>query len=120
MILTGMQASAAPVWPSSPTVHLLSLPCRARSLVSILMTLVPQFWANVRGMTSSAWPTALYGPASGPCTTSHLSWQQCKGLLTSWVPADCAAAAADVCSTPHGNGSLLHRLHLDCHVDQTW
>ena len=48
--------------------HRLSAPCWARSLVSILITLVPQFCASVRGMTSNACPTALKGPASGPCT----------------------------------------------------
>jgi hypothetical protein len=30
------------------------------------MTLAPQFWARVRGMTSSATPTAAYGHCSTP------------------------------------------------------
>lgn len=51
-----------PLLPSIPKVELAFSTCLARSLVSVRITLAPQFCARVRGMTSSAAPTALYGP----------------------------------------------------------
>ena len=48
-----------PVLPSMPQVALAGSACLARSLVSVRMTLAPQFCASVRGITSRASPTAL-------------------------------------------------------------
>jgi len=56
----------APVLPSMPNVAPAppGSACLARSLVSTRMMLAPQFCASVRGMTSSAVPTARYGPCA--------------------------------------------------------
>ncbi len=56
----------APVLPSMPNVAPAppASACLARSLVSTRMMLAPQFCASVRGMTSSAVPTARYGPCA--------------------------------------------------------
>jgi hypothetical protein len=47
--------------------------CFARSLVSVRMTLAPQFCASVRGITSHACPAARYGAASTPSMVAALS-----------------------------------------------
>lgn len=56
---SSFMSTISPVFPFSPKVQSELSACFALSLVSVLMTLAPQFWARVRGMTSRAVPTAL-------------------------------------------------------------
>mmetsp|Transcript_35343 Transcript_35343/g.84434 ORF Transcript_35343/g.84434 Transcript_35343/m.84434 type:complete len:200 (+) Transcript_35343:136-735(+) len=75
-------STSLPVVPSIPQLHLgkMSLPscsassyaaaCFALSCVTVRMTLTPQFWAKVLGMTSMASPTARKGPCWTPSSFS--------------------------------------------------
>mmetsp|Transcript_19693 Transcript_19693/g.54980 ORF Transcript_19693/g.54980 Transcript_19693/m.54980 type:complete len:330 (+) Transcript_19693:290-1279(+) len=59
-------STTSPVSPLMPKLLPPGSQCLARSLVRVRITLAPQFWARVRGMTSIATPTALYGHDSMP------------------------------------------------------
>mmetsp|Transcript_29671 Transcript_29671/g.87811 ORF Transcript_29671/g.87811 Transcript_29671/m.87811 type:complete len:330 (+) Transcript_29671:4066-5055(+) len=63
----------SPVSPLRPHGPSGSSAWRARSFVSVRITLMPQFCASVRGITSIAWPAALYGHASTPAIAVALS-----------------------------------------------
>mmetsp|Transcript_12217 Transcript_12217/g.44573 ORF Transcript_12217/g.44573 Transcript_12217/m.44573 type:complete len:246 (+) Transcript_12217:1563-2300(+) len=63
----------SPVLPSIPYVLLFGSECFARSFVSTRITFVPQFCASVRGITSTASPTARYGHCSMPSTEAACS-----------------------------------------------
>lgn len=88
-----------PLFPSIPTNRFSSLPCLALSSVINLITLAPEFWVKVLGITSSACPTALNGHYSIPsmfCETWERWWERCisiapppgtmNGLLTTFLP----------------------------------
>ena len=54
-------SAISPVSPLIPQVAPL-VACFARSAVRVRMTVAPQFWAKVLGITSRAWAIARYGP----------------------------------------------------------
>lgn len=64
----------SPDSPSMPQQQAALSACLARSLVSVRMTLAPQFWASVRGMTSMATPAQwrVVGVVTGMVDT-HLA-----------------------------------------------
>mmetsp|Transcript_17165 Transcript_17165/g.44401 ORF Transcript_17165/g.44401 Transcript_17165/m.44401 type:complete len:451 (+) Transcript_17165:254-1606(+) len=67
-------SAITPFTPSIPHIASVCLPaayaaaCLARSSVTMRTTSHPQFCASVRGITSNAMPTALYGHCSVPST----------------------------------------------------
>mmetsp|Transcript_15100 Transcript_15100/g.40497 ORF Transcript_15100/g.40497 Transcript_15100/m.40497 type:complete len:218 (+) Transcript_15100:232-885(+) len=62
-----VMSASSPEFPFTPQVGFCLPACFARSAVSTRITLPPQFSARVRGMTSSASPTAPYGICATPC-----------------------------------------------------
>mmetsp|Transcript_5841 Transcript_5841/g.19877 ORF Transcript_5841/g.19877 Transcript_5841/m.19877 type:complete len:502 (-) Transcript_5841:120-1625(-) len=83
---SSFMSAISPVWPLMPKHECSSAACLARSLVRVRMTLAPQFCMRVRGMTSSAVPTARYGSDSTPSIFSAMSWMPLHTAISAAPP----------------------------------
>mmetsp|Transcript_23886 Transcript_23886/g.58543 ORF Transcript_23886/g.58543 Transcript_23886/m.58543 type:complete len:249 (+) Transcript_23886:245-991(+) len=102
-IPSSFMSTMVPLLPSMPNVHALppvfssvASACLARSLVSVRMTLAPQFCASVRGITSSAMPMARKGSCSTP---SILSASSAMALLMAISTAPPPGSSLGSCTT---------------------
>mmetsp|Transcript_10382 Transcript_10382/g.33578 ORF Transcript_10382/g.33578 Transcript_10382/m.33578 type:complete len:220 (-) Transcript_10382:1194-1853(-) len=96
-----------PVLPSMPKVQSELSACLARSLVSVRITLAPQFCVSVRGMTSSATPTARYGHCSTPSTLAARSVRaRLTAISTAPPPGSRRGSCATLRATPMASWRL--------------